>query len=497
MPMKKRLFCASIAALLPFAALAADEVTPIDPVTGKVLVAPGDSILAEDITSGPPNPKPPPYTLLRYTEHYSYLADPAKHTDFFDPVKYIPLDSGNKESYLSLGGEIRERFEHYNNQAFGVKGPDENDYLLQRITLHGDLHVNERLRFFAQAISGIQDGGKDGYVSANNQNPLELQQAFADYTFGDPTQNGTRLTLRGGRFGMTFGSGRLVATRSAPNIPFKFDGFETIGSMNGTSKIYTFITHPDRDDKHELDPPDHAQMFDGVYTSTPLGGPLNTSIDLYYLGYRNERARYVDGTGVEDRHTVGTRLFGKVSGWDYDIEPVVQFGEVGNNDIRAWTIATDGGYSFADALWKPRIGTKFDIASGDSKRGDGKIESFNPLFFKAGYFNDASLLRPSNIVDIHPSVQLQPGDATTVTLGSDVIWRYSTQDGIYSPGGGITLPAGGSPYVGTSAEAAIQYQLDRHIVLTGSYVHLFSSDYVKSAGGGDVDYLATWVTFTW
>ena len=124
-----------------------DEVTPIDPSSGKVLVAPEDSALAEDVTAGPPNPHPPPYTLLRYTEIYTYLANPANRQDFFDPVKYIPLNLTDPASYLSFGGEIRERFEFYANQAFGVAGPHENDYLLQRVTLHADLHVDKRLRF--------------------------------------------------------------------------------------------------------------------------------------------------------------------------------------------------------------------------------------------------------------------------------------------------------------------------------------------------------------
>jgi len=34
---------------------------------------------------------PPAYKLLRYEEDYSYLKDPSRRTDFWDPIKYIPL----------------------------------------------------------------------------------------------------------------------------------------------------------------------------------------------------------------------------------------------------------------------------------------------------------------------------------------------------------------------------------------------------------------------
>jgi len=491
-------FCLVVGQVTGAAPVSADTdmVTPIDPATGKVLVAPGDSALAGDVTAGPPNPNPPPYTLLRYTENYSYLANPANRTDFFDPVKYIPLNPADPASYLSFGGEIRERFEYYLNQAFGVAGPHVNYYLLQLMELHADLHVDERLRFFVEGISGLQWLGVS--KPPIDQDPINLEQAFGDYTFGDPTPDGDRLPFRVGRFEMAYGSGRLVATRAGPNIPFTFDGVQFIASSNGTTKLYGFATHPVVEKGYGFDSADYGQAFWGLYGTAPVGGPLNTSLDLYYLGYHNQNANYVDATGVEERHTVGTRAFGKVSGWDYDIEPVLQFGTVGNKDIRAWTFASDSGYTLAQMPWTPRLGCKFDIASGTDKHGDVILGTFNPLYFKAGYFDDASLLRPSNIADVHPNLQILPSDVTTLTFGSDVIWRCSNQDAVYSPAGSVELPAGlGQNYVGTTAEAAIAYKFDRHTVLTASYVHMFTGSYVEKAHGGDVNYFGTWLTYLW
>jgi Alginate export len=432
--------------------------------------------------------------LLRYTERYSYLAGSSKRIDIFDSYKYISLNKDNPENYLSFGGEIRERFEHYNNQAFGVTGPKDNNYDLQRILLHADLHVNERLRFFVQGISSLQFGGASS--SAVNQNPHDLQQAFADYVFGNPTPDGNRLTVRGGRFSMTYGAGRLIATRAGPNTPLKFDGFQLVGSMGGTSKLYGFITHPVREDKYEISKTSYGQTFGGIYGSIPIGGRLNASADLYYLGFRNNNASYADGTGVENRHSVGFRLFGNKDNWDYDLETVFQFGTFGSKDIRAWTFASDFGYRFTNVLWTPRIGLKADVASGNRKQGGGTLGTFNPLFFKAGYFNDAAVISPANIFDIHLSMQVQPREDLNLVVGSDVLWRYSKNDALYSPGGAIMLPADfGSLYVGTTAEVAFQWSLNRHLVGTVSYVHIFTGKYVNQSGGGDIDYLATWVSY--
>jgi len=105
-------------------------------------VSPDESVLSEYNPEAPPNPNPPPYTLLRFNEDYTYLADPRNRTDPFDPVKYIPLDPDDPKTYLSFGGELRERFEHFTNPGFGVPpNPDDDDYLRQRIAIHGDLVV--------------------------------------------------------------------------------------------------------------------------------------------------------------------------------------------------------------------------------------------------------------------------------------------------------------------------------------------------------------------
>jgi len=476
--------------------MAADYVIPFDPVAGQVLVKPQDSILAEDVPVGSPNSRPPPYTLLRYTERYSYLADPDKRTDAFDAYKYIPLNANQPESYLSLGGEIRERYEHYHNPGFGIVGPDESRYGLQRIMLHADLHATERLRFFVQGISSLQFGGEPKLDM--NQNPLDLQQAFVDYTFGDPTPDGERQTIRGGRFSMTYGSGRLIATRAGPNTPLKFEGLQFIHSKDGNKKLYAFITRPVKEDRYAPDRPDQAQSFGGMYASWPLGGESGSSLDVYYLGYRNENAKYVDVQGTEDRHTLGFRWSGKSGHWDHDWETVAQLGEVGDRDIVAWTFASDTGYTFKDLAWTPRIGLKADIASGDRHRNDGKLGTFHPLFFKANYFNDAAFFRPANLADIHLSLQMQPREDLTVTFGTDAVWRHTKNDAIYSTGGAVLLPATeASRYVGTTAEVAVQWKLGRHVVATLSYMHMFTGSYVDEAGGRDIDYLATWMSFLW
>jgi Alginate export len=466
-------------------------------VVGPPAVAPQDSILSEYTPQAPPNPSPPPYTLLRFNEDYRYLADPSRRTDPFDALKYIPLSADNPFSYLSLGADLRERYEHFTYPGFGVTpNPNRTDQLLQRIDIDADLHFNEHFRLFTQVISGYE-WGSNAPAPPVDQDPAALQQAFLDFrTDNTSAAEPEYLVVRAGRFAMTYGSGRLIATRQAPNIPFKFDGIEVIGAAHD-AKFYAFLTNPAREKKTAFDDDFPHQLLGGVYATTPLlSSTLDLRADLYYLYYQNDSVHYATGTGPEVRNTFGTRLFGKISGFDYDIEPIIQTGNFAGREIFAWTVGSTVGYRFEESPLKPRLGADFDVVSGDSG-GTGHFGTFNPLFFKSGYFDDASLIRPSNIIDVHPTLQLQAPHALLVTLGSDVIWRYTRRDGIYGPPGNLELPAGGADrYLATTGEASVQWQISRHLSWIGSYTRFFTGNYVQSAKGHDVDFFGTWATFT-
>ncbi len=163
----------------------------------------------------------------RFEENYQFLADPAKRTDFFDPVKYIQLGD-DPHSYLSFGGEVRERYEGFlDNPLFGLNHLSHDDYLLSRTLLGADLHVTPYFRSFVQL--GFHDVyGKDGTITSTERSRFDLQQAFAEGNL--PLGEGEKLTLRTGRQEMPLGSQRLVSFREGPNIRQSFDAARAIYS---------------------------------------------------------------------------------------------------------------------------------------------------------------------------------------------------------------------------------------------------------------------------
>src|SRR5262245_19419271 len=100
-----------------------------------------------DTVSTLPSPAPaPPYRLYRYDQDYRYLADPSRRISAIDGLKYIPLNDSDPDTYLSLSGESRTRYEYTRNPGFGLQGVRHNDYVLQRFLLGADLHVTKHFR---------------------------------------------------------------------------------------------------------------------------------------------------------------------------------------------------------------------------------------------------------------------------------------------------------------------------------------------------------------
>lgn len=436
---------------------------------------------------------PPPYRQLRYDEDYSCLRT-TRGGDLFDSIKYVPLNKDG-DAYLSFGGEARVRYEYFHNPQWGLAPQDDNGYWLQRYMLHADAHVTEWFRTFVQFKSGLETG-REGGPRPTDRDEADLHQAFFDLRV--PLQETNSLTLRVGRQELAYGSSRLISTREGPNVRQSFDGVKAIAEF-GKTRIDAFAVKPVETNPGVFDDgPEPDEKFWGIYGVTPLPCLRGANVDLYFLGLERKDAEFNQGTARELRHTVGTRLWGKAHHIDYNFEFVYQFGTFGKGDISAWTAASDTGYTFESTLWKPRVGFKADITSGERNPNDRDLETFNPLFPRGAYFSETGLIGPANHIDLHPSLELKPIEQLKLTLDWDFFWRESTRDAIYGNGVNVVVPTGASRdrYVGNQIQVLAEWQLQRHLTFTAAYAHFFAGDFLKdSTPGKDVDYASVWITF--
>ncbi len=435
----------------------------------------------------------PPYRLNRADEDYRYLADPLLRADVWDAIKYIPLDETGSWN-VSIGGEARERYEFFNRPNWG-KDPQDHGYLLQRYFLHGDLRMGSHVRLFSQLQSSLENG-RSGGPRPTDRDELDLHQAFLDATLG--LGNDATLTLRSGRQELSYGSQRIISVREGPNVRQAFDGFRLMYRAGGVA-IDGFATRPAQTKRQIFDDgTDTNRGLWGAYAVLPLPPLPQGNLDLYYVGLYRGKGGFDQGASRETRHSVGARLWRSAAPLDYNVEALYQWGSFGSGDIRAWTVASDSGYTLASLPLRPRLGLRADIASGDEDPASQDLQTFNPLFPKGSYFSEAALIGPANFIDLDPSLTLRPGERLTLTFDWDFFWRESTHDGLYNNAVAVVRSGRTSDarYIGSMPQAQLQWSIDRHLSLTAIYGHFFTGQFLRESGPGkDVDYLATWLMY--
>ena len=439
----------------------------------------------------PPTRQRPPIKLNRYDEDYAFLSNPECRTEFWDHLKYIALTS-DPSTYLSLGADLRERFEYFRNLDWG-RGPDDG-YLLHRFMVHGDVHLGARLRGFVQLTSNFATG-RAGGPGPVDEDQLDLHQAFGDVQL-DISRAGP-LTIRAGRQEIDYESARLITTREGANVRLSFDAVRLMQRV-GRWQVDAFASAPVETDPGVFDDGRvPGQLLWGGYAF----GPITTdalALDAFYFGFKRRDAAFDQGSAHESRHSIGVRASGKPASFDYNVELVYQLGSFGAGAINAWMVASDTGYAFHSVALQPRFGIQVNATSGDRDPSDPDLQTFNPLFPDASYFSDARLIGPLNHVDVHPAVTLHPIDQLSVMLHYDAFWRESLADGVYRTSGVLitTGQASRARHVGSELALRVQWQSDRHTTFVASYSHFFAGPFLRDAGlSSDVDFFALWISY--
>ncbi|MGJ4915197.1 alginate export family protein [Bradyrhizobium oligotrophicum] len=421
----------------------------------------------------------------RWQEDWSVLANPALRTEPFDPIKYIPLQAGVPQSYVSFGMTLRERFESLDAASFGIGGAKPDQHVLQRLQIHADAHLNEHWQLFVQ-LEDDRAFGKANITSVD-QNPLDLRLAFLAYV--NATEKGT-FKARVGRQDFDFDLQRFVSSRDGPNVRQSFDALWADWE-SGPWRFIGFVSQPVQ---YKLvrpfdDTSNGSFLFHTFRVERQVLG--TNELSSYYSYYQRDNARFLDAAGLEQRHVLDIRFAGKLAGFDWDIEAMGQAGSVGGKQIRAWGAGARAGYTFSDVVWQPRIGLQLDGASGDRHPGDGRIETFNPLFPNGYYFTLAGFTGYTNLIHLKPSLTVRPMTDLSFMAAIGLQWRATNADAIYvQPNVAVAGTAGqGSSWSGAYAQLRADYRFNANLTGALEAVHYEIGDTLRRAGGHDSNYI--------
>ena len=474
-------WCGGVLALLVGSGATAQELTAMPATSATTATA-----------AAPCSAQRPAINFNRWNENWGALATPCVPRVAGDGLKYIPLGSDGV-SYLSLGAGLRERFETIGAPLFGAGAAKQDSYLIQRVNLHADLRLGPYLQLFGQ----LEDARafQKNSIGPADSDKLDLEQLFAAVVV--PVADGF-VKARVGRQEMAFDLQRFIAARDGPNVRQAFDGFWGDWE-HGPWRLIAYATRPVqyRSDNSFDDYSNRKLSFNGIRVERQGVGPGDVS--AYYSRYRRDDAKFLDATGNERRDVYDLRYNGKSGALDYDVETMLQRGQVGADRVAAWALGSLAGYTFSEAAWTPRLGLQFDVASGDRHPGDGTLGSFNPLFPNGYYFALAGLTGYSNLIHLKPSLTFKPVKQVTVMTALGLQWRATTADAVYAQGS-VAVPrtAGqGQRWTGAYAQLRTDWVINPNLTASVEAVHFQVGDTVRAAGGHNADYLGVELKFGW
>jgi hypothetical protein len=468
-------------------------------ILGAVHVA-GSARAADGATPVPapapaPKPKAPPkYENLRFREDWSvFRCTPVfDRCDLADRMKASSVASDGNV-WLDVGGQVRGRYEAWKDQTVGaVRGDD--SWWLARLRAHADLHLGCGFHLFAEGIYADADG-RDAGPRPVDENHGDFLNLFAE---GRGTVGCDVAGVWVGRDELLFGKQRLVGPLDWANTRRTFDGAG--GWIRGcTWRLDAFYVQPVLVEPDEGDEADDNTDFAGVHYLNTAGG--DRVWEAYALYLHRDVATWAKVADEETRWTVGGTCRGPI-GWtrfDYETEVSAQFGEFGRDSIAAGQATVEFGWKPC-ACWEPRIALGADWASGDTDGPGGDVGTFNQLFPTGHlWFGWADLIGRQNVVAGRLTVTAKPTPKLFLRADLHAFWRASTDDGVFTAGGGVLRPAGGADAraVGTEVDLQAKYTIDRHLELEAGWGHFMPGAFLNDTGAHeDTDFVYAMATFT-
>src|SRR2546428_478537 len=309
---------------------------------------------------------------------------------------------------LTIGGEVRIRYEIRNNTSFNSNNSNESA-ASHRVRVNVGYDLTPDVSFFVQ-LQDARIWGSEGQSAANTNTSTgigSVASANGDTTGVDLHQGYlllknvlvSGLSVEAGRQEIIFGDHRLFGNFGWSQVGNSFDAVRLTHSMpigdvdlfwariadteNGAGCITngfgscSGVLFPANATRATTD-----QDVYGLYVT--LKAIPNWTVEPYLFLLKDGRTPTTTITAAQaagqTRSTRGGRINGKAAGLDATAEMAWQVGSISSggatapaNDvaINAWAGAFRAGYTMDVVSMKPRVGIEIDYASGDGCAGTG------------------------------------------------------------------------------------------------------------------------------
>jgi hypothetical protein len=476
---------------------------------------------------------------------------------------YINNYLRNSDPYMNawdIGINARGRFEDKDGAGFdytgsnadfrltgnGLTNDNNNKYYLTRIMPRVG-YTAKWVSFLVEGRSSASygdnrgdilvpaDANKPGRSLPEEDSDLNLHQAYL--LVGNHKE--FPLSLKIGRQELVYGDQRLLGNFRWNNNARTFDAAK-LRWQNKFFGVDVFTGGLVYNDDHNFNR-SHigADNFSGAYFNFPRISHNNIVESYLYSRNVTVRSATVDVdpfknpyAGVaapfrnppkQDLYTAGLRIKSKPNAygpWDYCMELMHQFGDRATTGPTALSAAVavaprlrqdanaavvQGGYTWTESTWQPRIGLIYSYASGSKNAAGSTSQTFQNMFATThlhyGYMDLNSL---QNLDDIRLACTCKPTATTSVALEGHLQYLDKTSDSWYNVAGvartGGTANAGNgyaispsfSHDLGKEVDIVMSWNILPSTQLEVDVSHYYRGDYIKQSlripGSKDASY---------
>lgn len=391
-------------------------------------------------------------------------------------------DDSAEQSYLrhtiKFSGSIRERWEAMDG-PFSATPAD--SYVISQIRLGMDFQPTSWLNFFAQA----QDVRVLFYqVTPSNafSDPFDLHQAYMSVGHAE----GPGFFVQAGRQDMVIGSGHLLAATddwwslTSRNFDVIHGTYTNTYFKSQLVAGSAVLINPDGFDEH--------RTGDHIYADYNSFGRIipGASVEPYFIVRTLDNVKSKeDQIGGMDTLALGGRIVGTTpGGFDYNFEPLHEFGGYSNDRLDANGLLTGAGWTAKSSAWTPRLSTDYEFASGDNGQKNGVRETFDNMFGYNYPMNSlTSVFDWKNLKDLRAGVEFTPLKKLKFKVNGRDFWLASVHDGLYNAYGTETIlnPKATSAHVGESVEMMATATLSKYTSVGFGVATLFAGEYLKES----------------
>jgi len=368
----------------------------------------------------------------------------------------LPTTAAAQEVDLKFGGQVRPRFEYRNPLQLPDGSAENFTSMRTRFDLRAGLDDN--LSAFIQ-IQDVRLWGSEGNTLGDfSADGLDIHQAYIDL---GKAENGGFM----GRFGrqeVNFGGQRLIGAVNWAQQARSFDGIR-VGSGGSVGNIDFFAAKIQ--DNQALDVEQEADLV-SAYGTWDISETQD--LDLYWILDHREDDEAVAGDQNTDRHTLGARWVGSVSGFTYRGEGSYQTGTVVGTDVSAFMLGARLGHGFGG---KGSVTLWYDYLSGDGDLGDDTIKVFDTLFATNHKFY--------GFADLFLNIPLHTGGRGLQDLAIKGAYRVNPEWTLKLDVHTFNMADKGSltsGHFGEEIDVGASWKYNKYLNVSGGFAYVFQSD---------------------